>query len=1031
MAACGACGTENADDARFCSSCGASLTPAEALREVRKTVTIVFSDVVGSTAVGERLDPESLRRVMSRYFDAMAVVVERHGGMVEKFIGDAIMAVFGIPVVHEDDALRAVRAAAEMREELTGLNEELERDYGVRIENRTGVNTGEVVSGDPSSGQRLVTGDAVNVAARLEQAAAPGEVLVGETAYRLVRDAVEAEPVEPLEAKGKTDPLGAHRLTRVIEGAAPFARRFESPLVGRERELALLSQAYDRAVDERSSHLFTLLGSAGIGKSRLVQEFLDGIDGARVVSGRCLSYGEAITYWPLVEILEQLGGDDVIHALRDAEDAQLIVNRVSEAAGQAKPSGSPEETPWAVRKLFEALAGEQPLVVVLDDLEWAEPTFLDLVEHIADLSRDAPILLLCVARPELLDQRPNWGGGKLNATSILLEPLTAGDADILIDNLLGSSPLAPNTRTRVTEVAEGNPLFVEQLLAMLSENGAGEEMAIPPTIQALLAARLDRLVAGERAAIERGSVVGKEFWRGAVEQLSADHESVIPALQGLVRKELVRPHRSTTFPREEAYRFRHNLVRDAAYRGMPKELRAGLHEQFAEWLEGERSGLDEIVGYHLEQAYQYRRELGPLDDHATELGRRAGERLGAAGERALARSDIHAAKSLLRRALEVLPSNHARRRELRLQAAEAVIPSDPRAVRSDLQELISDAAAAHDHRVEWRARVLLGNIDALSGDLSVEETQRLAEAATEALAEIGDEGGLARAGKLASDGYNLAGDIAGLEAAVRTALKHARAAGDLQLETEMSFWIGMSSHTGPTSVSEALVVCAELMESAEAPLLRAHATFWAGAVEMLAGRFSEGRAKMAAARSIYADLGLTTVSGGTTHIVAEMEILAGDPPAAEAIARAGAEELGRIGDKGYRSTVLLILAEALYQQGRFFEAEEAIRESDEITSPEDVLNISLSGTLRARLLAHHGDVEGAVRLAREIVAQIDPTDMRTRSETHMTLALVLELAGRAAEAREAALRALELHEQKGNFPAAERTRAFLAQLGPD
>jgi class 3 adenylate cyclase len=380
MARCPNCGADNPEGFRFCGSCGQGLSPAVPhAREVRKTVTVLFCDVSGSTAMGERLDPESMRRVIARYFDVMREAIERHGGTVEKFIGDAVMAVFGIPVVHEDDALRAVRAATDMRESLARLNDELERDWGVRIESRIGVNTGEVVTGE---GDSLATGDAVNVAARLEQGAAPGETLLGESTHRLVRAAITAEPVKPLAAKGKSEPVAAFRLEGLVEGAEFIPRRLDSPLVGRENELAQLQRAFNHAVSERVAYLFTLLGPAGIGKSRLVRELYDRVD-ATPLAGRCLPYGEGITYWPLGEI-ESLSTEIDFEANRD------------EIALQA-------------RRILERLARAQPLLVVFDDLQWAEPTFLDLIDHVADLARDAPMLLVCVARPELLDVRPSWG----------------------------------------------------------------------------------------------------------------------------------------------------------------------------------------------------------------------------------------------------------------------------------------------------------------------------------------------------------------------------------------------------------------------------------------------------------------------------------------------------------------------------------------------------------------------------------------------------------------------------------------------
>jgi len=480
--ACPNCGRENPDDASFCMACATPLTRATPAREIRKTVTIVFCDVTGSTALGERLDPESLRDVQSRYFDAMRAAIERHGGTVEKYIGDAVMAVFGIPQLHEDDALRAARAAADMREGLAALNKELERDRGVTIEVRIGVNTGEVVAGASATDPAIVTGDAVNVAARLEQRAAPGDVLIGEATYRLVREAVEAEPVQPLDLKGKAEPVGAWRLVGVREVVSGIPRHLDSPMVGRERQLGQLRQAFEAAEGDQACQLFTILGPAGVGKSRLVQEFVSGLgERAAVLQGRCLPYGEGITYFPVVETVKQAAGladfdlPDVVEAkvcsvLQGDEHQQLVCRRVSQLMGAADAAAG-EDTFWAIRRFFEASARERPLVLVFDDIHWGEATFLDLVEHIADWSRGSPILLLCMARPDLLDLRPGWAGGKLNAATVSLEPLSEDQSATLIANLLGSSELPSQVASRIVETAEGNPLFVEETLAMLVDDG--------------------------------------------------------------------------------------------------------------------------------------------------------------------------------------------------------------------------------------------------------------------------------------------------------------------------------------------------------------------------------------------------------------------------------------------------------------------------------------------------------------------------------------------------------------------------------
>jgi class 3 adenylate cyclase len=1039
MRLCSACGRENTDDSRFCSGCGTALAEPESQRpDVRKTVTILFSDVTGSTALGERLDAESLRRVMSRYFDVMSAALQRHDATVEKFIGDAVMAVFGLPLVHEDDALRAVRAAVEMRDELARLNEELERDYGVRLENRTGINTGEVVAGevDRGAGQRLVTGDAVNVAARLEQAADPGQTLLGESTYRLVRDAVDVEPVDPLSVKGKTDALAPLLLVGVRAGAEPFARRLESRLVGRERELDLMRQVYRRSVDEQSCHLFTILGAAGIGKSRIAQEFLSELgDEATVLAGRCLSYGEGITYWPLVEILEELGNEQrLVEFLEGEPEARRIVNATLNAIGQAEGGASPEEIPWAVRKLLEALAREQPLVVVFDDLQWAEPTFLDLVEHVADFSRDATILLLCIARAELLDDRPGWSGGKLNATSISLEPLSERAAETLIENLLAGTELAPALRAQVSHAAEGNPLFVEQMLAMLSEDGAAEtEVSVPPTIQALLAARLDRLGDQERIVIERASVIGKEFWSGALAELVPEQTQVGPALQLLVRKELIRPHRSSVFPAADAFRFRHQLIGDAAYAAMAKELRAELHERFADWLVDERSEFDEIVGYHLERAFRYRNELGPLDDDGHELGARAGSRLAAAGERALLRADMFAAANLLDRALVVLPPGHERRMELRFGLADALAEIDFEAAERVLGALIEDAVADANQGHEWRARLELGWIQNLNQRLSTQDTTELAQNGLAVLTELGDDAGLARAWRLMSQAANMEGDVTAVGKSMQAAAEHARRVGDVRLVTESEFWIGFAAYFGETPVVKARAICDDLRARAATPLQETHADLWRGGLDAFGGDLKGGIAAVARARARYGELGLRAFYGGSANPQAELELLANDPASAEETLRAGLDALETLGDRAYSSTLLAQLGEAFCEQGRLDAADDALARAESLSAPDDALNVAWFPTLHAKVLARRGRLVEAETLAREGVARTQTLKGHSRqvAYAHEALAEVLRLAGREEQAREEAERALELHEHKGVVPAIDRIRLLLGKLGVD
>jgi class 3 adenylate cyclase/predicted ATPase len=544
----------------------------------RKTVTVLFCDVTGSTELGESIDPEALRELLARYFERMQAIVERHGGSVEKFVGDAVMAVFGVPTAHEDDALRAVRAAAEMRDALPEL--------GIRA--RIGVNTGMVVTGTE---ERLATGDAVNVAARLEQAAEPGDVLLGEATLALVRETVEIEPLEPLELKGKAEPVPAHRLLGVI--GAP-ERRHETRFVGRERELALIREAWERALSERRCELVTVVGDAGVGKSRLVAEALAPLDAA-IVRGRCLPYGEGITYWPVVEVLKQL---DTLPP--DAEAASAIRSLL----GEADTTASAEELAWAFRKTLEHAGTQRPLAVIFDDVHAGEETFLDLVEHVALLSSGSPILLVCMSRPELIERRAEW------PVQLRLEPLPAEDVDSLIPARIGKG-----LREQIARAAGGNPLFVGEMLVMAGDGDGGGEMVVPPTLQALLAARLDQLEAAERTVLECGAVEGEVFHRGAVQALATGEGAVTPRLAALTRKQLIAPDKAQ-IRGEDGFRFRHLLIRDAAYDALPKAARADLHARFAGWLEEHGTAvveLDELLGYHLEQAVRHRRELG-LED---------------------------------------------------------------------------------------------------------------------------------------------------------------------------------------------------------------------------------------------------------------------------------------------------------------------------------------------------------------------------------------------------------------------------------
>ncbi|MDQ5822268.1 MAG: AAA family ATPase, partial [Actinomycetota bacterium] len=617
---------------------------------VRKTVTVVFVDLTDSTSLGESLDAEALRGVLDRYFAAASGVIERHGGTVEKFIGDAVMAVFGIPATHEDDALRALRAATEIRAAVAELNRGLAPGLDLELAVRIGIATGEVATSEDVTSQRLVTGDVVNVASRLQGEAQPGEILAGKTTLRLAREGVETGEPRTLTLRGKAEPVEAALVLHVPERGGAARPESGAAFVGRDLELTLLRQSFERAVSGETCQLFSLLGPAGVGKSRLAAELLDGLDDqATVLRGSCLPYGEGITFWPVRKVVEQAAGIDETTSAADArarilalvvgeDDAERIVTGVAAATGLAEDPVPAEETFWAVRKLLESLAERQPVVVVLDDLDWAEPTLLDLIEHLADWSRGYPIFVLCLARPELLETRAGWSGGKLNAVTTLLERLSDDDCRELLESAFGRGELAARLCERICPAAEGNPLFVEEMLAMLIEDGsirpagAGwelgrelEDVRLPQTIQVLLQARLDRLGPEERSTLERASVIGNVFSLRALRSLAEGDAEADVALERPVRKELLRPDRQA-FAARDGFRFRHALVRDAAYGGLSKSTRADLHERFGDWLAGDGAGpgrqYEEIVGYHLEQAHQLKADLSLPD---AELARRASE----------------------------------------------------------------------------------------------------------------------------------------------------------------------------------------------------------------------------------------------------------------------------------------------------------------------------------------------------------------------------------------------------------------------
>ena len=1050
MKTCEACGRESSDDSSFCPACGTPLR-SDVPTGARRTVTILFSDIVGSTELGERLDPERLQTVLARYFDAMRAVIEQHGGTIEKFIGDAVMAVFGVPHIREDDALRAVRAAADLGEALRELNADLLDAHAVEIQVRTGVNTGEVVVTDIGPDGTLAAGDAVNVAARFEQAAGAGEILIGETTYRLVRDAILAEPLEPLALKGKREPLRAYRVVKVDPHAAGFARRLDAPMVGRERELSMLVGAFDRTVSDQACHLFTVLGVGGVGKSRLLEAFVAALDDhPTVLRGRCLPYGDGITFLPVVEAVRQaamLTGEEepddargrIAELVGPDEHAARIAEQVAQVVGIAGGEATPEETLWAIRKLLEGMARERPVVFLIDDVQWAEPTMLQLIEHIADWSVDAPILLACMARPELLDARPGWGGGKLNATSISLEPLTQEECGSLVANLLAVDEVAPEIRARVAAASEGHPLFAEELLAMLVDEGrlslvdhvwapTGDlgELTVPPTTSALLAARLDRLDPTDRRVLEQASVIGQVFYRAALEAL-ADDAGLDGSLASLMRKQFVKPDRSDVVG-TEALAFRHLLIRDVAYDGLTKGTRAELHGRFGDWLEAHAPEREELIGYHFERAFRYREELGSSGGAAA-LAERAAAHLRSAGGQAFARGDMPATKSLLSRAASLMALDDPELPPLYSELAEAQAEMGELAEAFEIVDrAIRVAESGGDEVVAARTRVH-GGLILFWGHRSAGELRTIESEARASLPLFEREGDAAGAGfSWATIGSSLwtRCQARQAQAAWRRAVDLFDAAGNRWFADEYMGWMSSVCVWGPTPCNEALRDLEALAEEARgSPSAELEVAASIGTVLMMLGDLDGARLRFEAWDRGTQELGRRLPLAHGSQQLGLLELLSGNASEAEAILGPSSRVLEEM-ESDARSIIHAFHAHALYALGRYDEADDAAAKA---AAMDDTSASTIGLGVRGMVAARRERYDEAEGLARQAIGAIDDSDFLVdRADARVALAEVLELAGRRDEAIEWARDALALYEEKSNLLQAGHVRARLDRL---
>ena len=1009
----------------------------------RKTVTAVFADMVGSTPLAERLDPEALREVLERYFESMRDIVQRHGGTVDKFIGDAVVATFGVPQMNEDDALRAVRAAWEMQRALATLNQDLEPRLGVTLMQRIGVNTGDVVAGDLSTDQRLVSGDTMNVAARLQQNAMPGEVILSESTHRLVQAAVTTEPLQSQSLKGKLQTARAYRLrsVRPLTESGPTEKR--APLVGRGAELLRMHEALDHTIRRGFCQLATVFGTPGLGKSRLIQEFLTEESGRTTqLRSRCLPYGEGITFWPLADVIRQAGairsedGEAEIRTklLALVRDSAVAV-RLGSVLGLAG-SHSVAEIFWATGRLMEHLVATGPLIVVFDDIHWAEPTFLDLIEHITQLLRDRPIMVVVAARHDLLERRPNWIDHRDGWLNVELDALSEIDSLALLRSLV-THDLGDRAVAAIMRAGEGNPLFIEQMLFMLAEEdgvpsaGSSTEVQnhIPPTLSALLSARLDRLSPAERSAIEAAAVFGYLFDPAAVPYLSGK-EAVEPpdaTLNKLVRKQFIQ-QRPVTDGSRNSYRFRHILIRDTAYQATLKRRRAAVHRRCADWLQQHDAGIvavDELEGFHLEQAYLYEKQLGSPESEMVELQARAAECLRRAGIVAWERGDAQASANLLGRAVRLYRKEEPERRKV-LSILGAVLreSGEPTAAAEVLHDALEDARAASDRLTEWRVRYELLELNQLEWtEATIEEVRQLIPE----LERLGDEFGLARCWRFLTMICWLRGQMTASEDACRRAVEHAVRAGDHREEIEIVAGLALAAFCGPRPVMDALQVCDDLLVRVQEN--RRAQGFVIGFVAQLlamAGLFERARQKLDEANAILHEAGIKRWIVGHAIVASFIEAESGNFIEAERKLRNAGEK-----EKSDRAYLAPYLARVLCDLGRYDQALEELSLVDinAATLVDVDMNIYQLGA-RARAAAGTGHPDDAERLAREAVAIGATTDCPAlHGDALVDLARVLATTGKPDEAASAARDAIRLYEVKGCTPAADRTKAFLIALG--
>jgi class 3 adenylate cyclase len=991
MAGCPACGTElPTGEFPFCPWCAAPLAAPAAGQ--RKTVSVVFCDLVDSTALGARVDPEVLRGLLADYWTRARAVIVAHGGVVEKFIGDAVVGVFGLRVLHEDDALRAVRSAADLLASVRELNKTLAGRLDVELTVRVGVNTGEVLADARS--ETLISGDTANVAARLQTAAAPGQVLLSASTYQLVRDAVAVTDVGPLQVKGKGEPLPAFSLLGVRPASAGQVRRrrFSTRVIGRGRQLALAEAMYATAVEERTCVLLTVLGEPGVGKSRLVDEVLARIgEEATVLIGRCLPYGEGITYAPLAQMLLMLAdhvGGSTSDLVSGIEHPEAIAAGLETLAGRAQ-TATAAEMAWAFRRLAESLGRERPLVLVVDDLQWGQPGLLELLADLVELARGAAILVVATARPDLLAQQPTWGSGRLSSTTITLPSLSATDSERLTTELLG--PQAdPDLVARITEAAGGIPLFVEETVAMLVDEGrlvadasggfraiAGlDGLTVPPTVRAILAARLDQLPGEQREVVDAACVVGKTFYPEALQTFLGPDLDVPGLIDELVRSDLVTPARSD-LAGYDAFGFTHLLTAETAYLALPKRRRAQLHEQTAQWLRGHStdSTTRAVVAFHLEQVVGYRVELGEPDP---ELAQRTVQVLLELVDESTAIGDGAAAAAYADRAVQLTttPSEVGVLAQLARSRASRVAGS--------LADASMWAASA-----EEQAR-LLGNStlrirstiqrtfvdDFIDQTNSAATSMRIAQECLEVLSGSGDDAALADAYRLRATASSWLGQVDAASRDALAALEHARRSprtarryGDLLTLVMAPMEVGGGTLDEGVELLDFLE-----REYGDDQAMRADINSERLWVVAFRGDLDGAQVELQRRCDLMIEQGsVLWAASWLWYGVGMFQEWRGELDSAVTTLRRAIDLKEAGGDTASRSTMLGDLARLLGTIGRIDEAKQALASSRALSQEQDAVNEILWGTAEGMIAACDGDVAASEGWFEQTLTGATPT----------------------------------------------------------